>query len=79
MAEIEIFPGDLQPPVTGCSKFSVQCKPVLNPASFCLFSSFYQYDDKYCIKFDYINEKSIVVVFGIRTPDLRMVGADEST
>ena len=47
-----------------------------NPASFCLFSSFSQYNDKYSTKFDY---KSVDGVLGIRTRDRRMVGANEST
>ena len=47
-----------------------------NPASFCLISSFSQYNDKHSTKFDY---KSIDGVLGIQTRDCRMVGTDEST
>ena len=46
-----------------------------NPASFCLFSSFPQYNDKYGTIFDY---KSIDGVLLIRTRDCTMVGAEES-
>ena len=46
-----------------------------NLASFCLFSSFSQYSDKYST----INGKSIAGVPRIRTLDRRMEGADEST
>ena len=47
-----------------------------NPASFCLFSSFSQYNDKFSTKFD---SKSLDGVFGIRTRDQSLVGADKST
>ena len=45
-----------------------------NPASFCLFSSFSQYIDRYTRKFWLYNG-----VLGIRTRDRSTVGADEST
>ena len=48
-----------------------------NPASFCLYSSFSQYNDKYTT--NTINENSVEGVLGTWTRGGRMVGADEST
>ena len=47
-----------------------------NPASFCLFPSFSQHNDKYSTKFDY---KSVDGLLEIRTLDRRTLDADEST
>ena len=48
-----------------------------NTASFCLFASICQYNDKYSLKFDY--GISVDDVFGIWTRDRKLVGTDEST